>query len=327
MNLRLVGALVIAILPAASARAIIVYESPGQITTMPVLPGGVKPGWQFVGNSAGLAGVPIGRRAWVTATHVTGTGSTGFWYDNAGTTGFIQYFGTRSATNGDLAVMVLNPGQPDFQQWAPVWSGTNDLSLGQDVYMYGYGRTRGSVVTNDVPTPGTPKGWYWSAYTGTMSYGTNELDGLAVDNAGNLYFAMDFNEPTEQNGLPGTEGIFAQFDSGGGVFSYNVANARWELLGINSSVERVSASSGGPLFDAALYDTRGFYSGTTQITGTAPVPLASYATALPYKYDFLAPYIALPEPSAMALAAAAAGMLALRGGSKPSGRSVRRKAA
>jgi hypothetical protein len=303
----------VALLAALPAHAIIVYEDPGRLTSLPVLTGGVKPGWQYIGNSAGLGGIPIGPRAWVTATHVTGTGSTGFWYDNAGATGFIEYFGTRAVVSGDLAVMVLDAGQPNFAAWAPVWQGTGNIFLDQDVYMYGFGRLRGSVVTNNVPAPNTQKGWNWGAYDFALSYGTNELEGLAADQSGNLYFQMNFDQPTGQNGLPGTEGIYSQFDSGGGVFSYNNANARWELIGINSSVETVSATANGAAIGAALYDARGYYEGSTLITGTANVPLASYATALPYKYDMLAPYIVeVPEPATWSLMgiAIALGLLA-----------------
>lgn len=304
---------VVAMFAALPAHAIIVYEDPGRLTSLPVLSGGVKPGWQYIGNSAGLGGIPIGPRAWVTATHVTGTGSTGFWYDNAGTTAPIEYFGTRAVVSGDLAVMVLDAGQPDFAAWAPVWQGTGNIFLDQDVYMYGFGRLRGSAVTNNVPVPNTQKGWFWGDYDFALSYGTNELEGLVPDQSGNLYFQMNFDQPTIDNLLPDTEGIYSQFDSGGGVFSYNDANARWELIGINSSVDTVSTTSGGQPFGAALYDARGYYDGTTLITGTANVPLASYATALPYKYDVLAPYIVeVPEPATWSLLgiAAALGLLA-----------------
>lgn len=292
-----------AVLAAAPAQAVIVYESPGRLTTMPVLTGGVKPGWQYIGNSNGFGGVPIGPRAWVTATHVTGGGSTGFWYNNAGTTSFMQYFGTRAAVNGDLAVMVLNVGQPDFQQWAPVWSGTGNLLVGQAVYMYGYGTLRGSEIPGD--------GWNWGAYDFALSYGTNQLSSLATV-VGNTQLKMTFSQPTVGNGLPGTEGIFSYGDSGSGLFSFNSANNRWELLGINSTVEQVSATSGGAPIDAALYDARGYYSGTTQITGAANFPLSSYSIALPYYESFLAPYVvAVPEPASAALVAAAVCVLAI----------------
>lgn len=294
---------VLAALAASPAQAIIVYESPGRLTTMPVLSGSVKPGWQYIGNSSGFGGVPIGPRAWVTATHVTGTGSTGFWYDNAGTTGYIQFFGTRAAVNGDLAVMVLNDGQPSFQQWAPLWSGTNNLSIGQEVYMYGYGTLRGSEIPGD--------GWNWGAYDFALSYGTNTLSSLATV-VGNTQLKMSFSQPTVGNGLPGTEGIFSYGDSGSGLFSFNAATSRWELLGINSTVEQVSATSGGALLNAALYDARGYYSGTTQIAGAVNVPLSSYSIALPFYESFLTPYVALvPEPSTWGLLVAAAAAIAI----------------
>lgn len=286
---------------AAPARAVIVYEDPGRLTTLPELPGGVKPGWQFIGDTDGFGGVPIGPRAWVTATHVTNTSSRTFYYANGGTTPTLQYFGTRAAVNGDLAVMVLDAGQPDFQVWAPVWSGTSNIAVGQQVYMYGYGTLRGSAITNNVPTPNTPKGWNWGAFDFALSYGTNQLSSLATV-VGNTQFRMTFTQPTGLNGLPGTEGIFSTGDSGSGLFSFNNATSRWELIGINSTVERVSATSGGPLLAAALYDARGFYNGTTEITGASNVPLSSYSVALPYYESFLAPYMVVPEPGALALA-------------------------
>jgi hypothetical protein len=296
-------------LAAAPAHAIIVYEDPGRLTSLPVLAGGVKPGWQYIGNYNGFGGVPIGPRAWVTATHVTAA-SMNFWYDNAGQTSFINYQGTRVAVNSDLAVAVLNEDQPDFTAWAPVWSGTNNILAGQQVYMYGYGTLRGSAITG---------GWNWGAYNFAMSYGTNQLSALATV-VGNTQFQMTFTQPTIFNGLPGTEGIFSTGDSGSGLFAYNNANTRWELIGVNSAVEQVSATSGGPVLGAALYDARGYYSGTTVINGPTPVPLSSYAIALPYYESFLAPYIVeVPEPATWSLLgiAAALGLLARRVSSKP----------
>ena len=290
------AAIAVVMLFATPSHAIIVYEDPGRLTTMPVLSGGVKPGWQYIGNYNGFGGVPIGPRHWITATHVS-AGSMNFWYDNAGATSSINYQGTRVSVNGDLAVAELNVGQPDFTQWAPVWSGTNNLFVNQPVYMYGFGTLRGSSITG---------GWNWGAYNFAMSYGTNQLSGLASV-VGNTQFQMTFTQPTGGNGLPGTEGIFSVGDSGSGMFSFNPSTSRWELIGINSAVERVSATSGGALVNAALYDARGYYSGTTLITGASNVPLSSYAIALPYYESFLSPYIvAVPEPTTWGLLAAAA---------------------
>jgi hypothetical protein len=301
---------------AAPAHAIIVYETPGRLTTLPVLSGGVKPGWQYIGNYNGFGGVPIGPRHWITATHVTAA-SMNFWYDNAGSTSFINYQGTRVAVNGDLAVAELNAGQPDFTVWAPVWSGTNNLFLGQQVYMYGYGTLRGAARTG---------GWDWGAYDFALSYGTNQLSGLSSV-VGNTQFRMTFTQPTGGNGLPGTEGIFSWGDSGSGLFSFNSTTGRWELLGINSAVEQVSAMSGGSVLGAALYDARGYYDDEGNlISGSSDKPLSSYAIGLPYYESFLAPYVAVPEPSAATLAAAAVGLLALSRSASVRRRHARRKA-
>jgi hypothetical protein len=280
---------------AAPASAVIVYEDPGKLTTLPVLAGGVKPGWQYIGNYDGFGGVPIGPRAWVTATHTTAA-SMNFWYDNAGSTGFINYQGTRVAVSGDLAVAVLNEGQPDFTQWAPVWSGTGNISANLPVYMYGYGTTRGAARTG---------GWNWGDFEFAMSYGTNNIVSGTSSVWNSTQFRMPFNQPTGGNSLPGTEGIFSTGDSGSGLFAFNTANARWELIGINSTVETVAVTSGGSNIGAALYDARGYYNGTTLIGGPFPVPLSSYAIALPYYEQFLAPYVVpVPEPSTVVLALA-----------------------
>ncbi|MGB8853836.1 MAG: PEP-CTERM sorting domain-containing protein [Pirellulales bacterium] len=308
--LALAAVAIIAVLP---AHAIIVYEDPGRLTTMPVLAGGVKPGWQYMGDTEGFGGIPIGPRAWVAASHTVGSGTTRFVYANAGLTSALTYYSTRAALSADLSVMVLDDGQPDFLAWAPVWSSTTNLLLGQELYMYGYGLLRGSAVTNDVPAPNTQKGWLWGDYDFVLSYGTNNLEGISNDGLGNYSFTMNFDQPTAENRLPGTEGIYSLFDSGGGVFSYNTAHARWELIGINSAVFEVSATPNGSPLGAALYDARGFYAGAAQITGTANFPLPSFATALPYHYDLLAPYIVeVPEPATWSLLGIAAtlGLLA-----------------
>lgn len=301
------------LLPATAARAVIVYEAPGRLTSLPVLAGGVQPGWQYVGTAGRFTGIPIGPRAWVTATHLNTTTAT-LDYANAGTTGTIAYASTRAATSGDLAVMVLNADQPDFTAWAPVWSTTNNLFVAQDVYMYGRGVLRGA----DVLLSGTQTGWSWGVDEGNstpLSYGTNELDYLVSD-AGSILLAMQFDQPTEQNGLPGTEAALAYGDSAGAIFSFNTNTSRWELLGVNYGVDVVRPAPNADYLRAALYDTRGYYvyggpNNNQLISGTAPIPTVSYATSIPHKYEFLAPYIPVPEPRGSALLASAAGLLAV----------------
>lgn len=293
--LKFITCLGLVLIPHLSSQAIIVFQDPGRLTTMPTLGGGVQPGWQYLGQYGSFTGIPIGPRAWVTANHVVG-GSTGVLnYNNAGTTGTISYTSTFAGNSGDLAVMTLNSDQPSFTSWATVWSNPNTLVANQAVYMYGRGTARGSVVTNDTPTPNTEKGWNWGTNDGVQSYGTNNIDGFAVDGSNNYYLAMSFTKPTVGNGLPDTEGIYSSGDSGSGVFSYNTTDGKWELVGVNYAVDVPSATSGGSNMQAALYDMSGFYSGTTLITSAAPA--YSYATSVANKYSFLAPFIAVPEPS------------------------------
>jgi len=282
-----------------SAKAIIVFQDPGRLTTMPVLSGGVMPGWQYLGQYGSFTGIPIGPRAWVTATHVAGATGTLF-YDNAGNSSLIAYSSTLAASSGDLTVMTLNNDQPSFTAWAPVWSDPNALQQNQGVYMYGRGTARGTVATNNTPTPGTAKGWEWGASDGIQSYGTNNIDALAQDSNSNIYLVMSFTKPTTGNNIPDTEGILSSGDSGSGDFSFNPATNRWELVGINFAVDAPSQTPGGSYYPAALYDMSGYYDGTTLITSNAPAN--SYSTSVAHKYSFIQPYTAVPEPSTWALA-------------------------
>ncbi len=297
---------------AGTAQAVIVYGDPtqptiGRLTTLPVLTGGVKPGWQFMGTYGMYTGIPIGPRAWVTATHVSGATGT-LSYDNAGTSSLTNYASTRvdSTISGDLVVFQLNADQPDFTQWAPVWSDTATLADRiahgtMDVYMFGRGTDRGTAIVNG---SSQTVGWNWVAQTGNepISYGTGNVLALANDASSNTYLKMPFFANTA------TSGIFSVGDSGGAVFGFDNVESRWELLGINSAVEKVYTSPNNPAngLDAAFFDARGYYifdgSQWVQISAPGPVTLSSYSTSLPQKYSVLSPFIPVPEPSTVILA-------------------------
>ena len=285
------------------ARAVIVFEDPGRLTTMPLV-NGTKPGWQFIGTYGSFTGIPIGPRSWVTAEHITGhsIGSAGVLnYDNAGNSASANYSSTLAAISGDLAVMTLDSNQPSFTSWAPVWSDPNTLSKGTSVYIYGRGTERGAATTG---------GWLWGNGASSLSYGTNQVDGFAADSQNNVYVAMTFNQPNSTNQLPNTEGILSSGDSGGGVFAFNPADGKYELIAVNYGVDVVSLTSNGPLYYASLYDANGYYDNNQQLSSPSAIPLSSYSTSLPNKYDVLAPYIAVPEPGTWVMALiASAGFL------------------
>jgi len=301
---------------AGQAQAVIVYGDPGRLTTLPVLSGGVKPGWQFMGKYGMYTGIPIGPRAWVTATHVSGATGT-LSYDNAGTSALTNYASTRvdSTISGDLVVFQLNADQPDFTQWAPVWSDTATLSdriaAGTlDVYMFGRGTDRGTAIVNG---SSQTVGWNWVNQTGNepISYGTGEVFALVNDSGSNTYLQMPFFPDSP------SAGIFSVGDSGGAVFGFDNVESRWELIGINYAVDTVYAAPDVPLNNylrASFFDARGYYvfdgSQWVQISGPGPVTLSSYSTSLPQKYSVLSPFIPVPEPSTVILATiSAAGMI------------------
>lgn len=286
-------------------RAIIVFQDPGRLTTMPTV-GAVKPGWQYIGNYGNFTGIPIGPRAWVTAEHLTAhtIGSAGVLnYDNAGTSAASNYASTLALISGDLAVMTLDSNQPSFTNWAPVWSDPNTLSVGTSVYMYGKGTQRGSTTTG---------GWTWGSGASTLSYGTNQVDAFAADSSNNVYVQMSFNQPNGTNNLPDTEGIFSTGDSGGGIFAFNSANARYELIGVNYGVDVVQQTASGPNYFAALYDANGYYYNGQLLSSSNPIPLSSYSTAIPYKYSIIAPFT-VPEPGTWVMIMIATAGLALVG--------------
>jgi len=278
---------IVCLVPLQRSLAVIIFEAPGRSESMPVLAGGVNPGWQYVGQLGAFSGTPIGPRAWVSATHLNMTTGS-LLYDNAGTTALNSYASTRVTTSGDLAVYTLDTVVPDFTEWAPVWSDPNQLTANMDVYMYGRGTERGSEITN---------GWRWGGADTDLSFGTNQLSGLSAIGA-DMYLVMEFNEPTPSNGLPSTEGILSPGDSGGSIFGYNSNTARWELIGINYAVETVADQPNSNYINAAIYDARGYYvpNTPTLISWDTPVPLSSFSTSLPHKYAFLSPYIPVPEP-------------------------------
>jgi hypothetical protein len=293
------------------AQAIIIYGGSGRDTNMPTLSGGVKPGWQYIGLFDSYTGVAIGPRAWVTATHVLQDKSIGS--SNTLNYNSTNYASTLVTTSGDLAVYELNIDQPDFADWAPVWQSPGSLAVDIDLYMYGRGTNRGAARTG---------GWDWGTANTTLSWGTNNLTtwGLLPNDPlypseSNNYIVMSFDQPTVENGLPDSEGIASVGDSSGPIFGFNAADNQWQLLGINTYVQTVAAAPNSGSVNAALYDATGYYvAGTpTQIAGEggAPVPLSTISTAIPFKYNVLAPFIPVPEPSTWILAGLSVGGLAL----------------
>ncbi len=234
--------------------------------------------WDAVARVNGSSGVYLGNRYVLTAAHVGRhdalINGTNYAVDESFTE-------DRIGTNVDLVVFRLasDPGLPVL---AINSSLTADLGAG--VTMIGWGRGKGSPVTNS----GTVVGWTWGVGTEAKRWATNTTLGSADTFTDGGYT----NEGifTEFNGDAGTdEGAAAVNDSGSGLFVYS--GGEWRLAGIAVSVHETG--SGQSWF------TNSSNPGTTGDL-TKYVRLASY-------YDELAIYIPEPGAACVLLAMAALG--------------------
>jgi hypothetical protein len=256
----------------------------------------------YVGTFGNYLGTPIAPRYFITANHIgngflqnTGVGT--LTYSN-GTATPTVYGATLAGAQNDLAIWKIRDAGPAFSLYAPIYSGPGEMS--QPLVVLGRGTARGSVVNS--PTTLQPGGWAWGAADNATSWGTGTIaDIKTVTTPGfggdQLKWAFNFDAAH-----PDTS-ILSDGDSGGPVFVLNSTNSQYQLAGISGLVDQVSASSDpngtNPLRDA-LYDARGFYSGTQQISDPQPVPLSSYASRLSSASGFINATL-VPEPSTIGL--------------------------
>jgi hypothetical protein len=64
---------------------------------------------------------------------------------------------------------------------------------------------------------------------------------------------------------------------------------------VNYGVDVVTQTPNGPNYLAALYNANGYYYNGQLISSPNSTPLSSYSTAIPYKYNIIAPFT-VPEP-------------------------------
>ena len=269
-----------------------------------------------LGNDVGLfgnyLGTPINSRYFITANHIgdgflNHTNKTSTFIFNNGTSTSTTYNVSWVSTQNDLSLWrITDPNAPGFGVWAPVYRGSNEP--GQPLIVLGRGTFRDAVVNS--PQTGQPAGWQWGAHNPSITWGTgtfNPVVQMSMPGFGGDFLNWSFaNDPAK----PDT-GILSDGDSGGPVFVLNPASGQYELSGINSLVDQVSAApdpNGTSPLNAALYDARGFYNGSDQITGDSPVPLGSYASRISSSMFFIdGGPVPVPEP-------ATAGVLVVAGG-------------
>lgn len=236
---------------AGTADAVILHSTATRNTSAPT--GALaNSGWQLQGRWRGFLGTPISKKYFITAGHAGGDVGTKF------------YVGPRVFTttamwddpSSDLRIYSVNK---TLDAWAPIYTGNREA--GKHAIVFGRGTQRGSEVRANTIL----KGWEWGTDDQVQSWGLNQIDQAITgeaDEGGLLQSDFDLNGITN-------EATISAGDSGGGAFIYNKATARWELVGINYSVDGpFKRTSNGANFNAAVYDLGGLFYGGQQLPDT-----------------------------------------------------------
>ena len=250
----------------------------------------------YVGTWGDFLGTPIAPQYFITANHIGDGGSGGvFTYSDGGATPIV-YTATLVGTKDDLAIWKISTG-PAFTHYAPLYTGSGEKTL--SLIDIGRGTPRGTVV--NTPSTSTPAGWNWATANPLhpTTWGANTVADIATFTSPPAGLGGDFLKWTFNNNANPDTGILSVGDSGGPTFIFNAASSRYELAGVSSTVDEVSTQSDPNsqfLLQAALYDARGFYDGTTLLANANPIALSSYSTRISSRLSFIDSVTGVPEP-------------------------------
>ena len=225
--------------PRAAAVLLFSTADPSANTTEPTgaLTGS---GWQYEASFGPFLATAIGPNHFITVKHI-GIPSNTFIYRGA------TYTITQSFDDpmSDLRIFEVAETVPNY---APLYSRNDEQ--GQNIVIIGRGTQRG----NPIYLGGILRGWEWGTSDQAQRRGENKV---SIANGNSLYATFDRNAgPNEADVSSGDSGV-AVFINNAGV---------WKLAGINFAVDGpFSTTSGGAIFNAALFDARGFYDSAAQI--------------------------------------------------------------
>lgn len=285
----------------STARAVIIYGSPGRDTSTPTDPA-LAARWSQVGNWGGYLGTPIASNLFLTAKHVGGTVGDSLTFLDSTSYQTVAHF---DDPGSDLTLWQIS-GSFDPARIVPLYTDST-VAANAAMVIFGRGTARGGTVIGDAFGGGTePKGWLWGSGDGARSWGTNTLDGtLNIPGAG-LQLAYSFS--SDQGGM---EGTLSDGDSGGPVFIQQ--GGIWSLAAINYAVQGpFNTTTSGYGFFAAIYDVGGLYetNGAGGWTYDAPQstaqPSYAFSTSTTARLAWIDGTVtAVPEPGSLALLGAA----------------------
>jgi len=253
----------------------------------------------YTGQFGGFLGTAIAPQYLLTATHL-GPSAT-FVYADGGNTDIV-YPITLAGNINDIAIWKIN-GPQTFTHWIPIYTAGNEVN--QPLVVLGNGTTRGTPV--NTPSTSNLAGWQWGGGGPLRSWGTNTVKSVLNADFGAplqgdfLTFTFDRVVDGGGNVTNPDNAILSGGDSGGPTFVLDPSDNQWKLAGINSAVDQWSQTPNGQPFAASLFDSRGFFDGANEITGSNPVPDASYVTRVSSRADFINSIAAVPEPRSLML--------------------------
>ena len=270
-----------------SARGVILLDT-GDPTANTTAPGGslVNSGWQYEGTWGVFLGTPIAPHFFISAAHIGRAGSN-FTFQGSTYT-IIRSF---SLANSDLLIWQVKETFPSF---APLYTTNNEI--GRHLVVIGRGTQRGIGIYLN----GTLRGWDWGMDDNVERWGENDVASIVS------YYGPDLLYATfDEHSLPipidhPNESHLSRGDSGGAIFINDSNDSLWKLAGINYSVDDLyTAPDPNTVFDAAIFDARGFYTYTgttfTQISGSSPVPTGFYCSRISSELTWICSVIADPQ--------------------------------
>lgn len=267
----------------ATLRATILFGT-GDPTVNTTTPTGAlaNSGWQYEGQWGSFLGTVIAPRYFITAAHIGGNVGDQFVFQGRAYTTTAQFADPYT----DLRIWrVADP----FPVYAQLYANSDEV--GRQLVVIGRGTQRGgAVVLNN-----TGHGWYWGSYDAVQRWGQNVVTSIFHNGTNDdlLYATFDRQKANVQPGSAAyNEAHLSTGDSGGGVFIKQ--GGIWKLAGINYAVDGpfYSSPSDANGFEAALFDTRGFYEkddagNYVLVSGKEAVPSGFYATRISSRVQWI----------------------------------------
>jgi hypothetical protein len=222
-------------------------------------------GWQWQGLWGAFTGTPIARNYFVTASHVGGSVGQSLTLNGKS----YQTIAMFDDPGSDLRIWKTSRS---FSSFAPIYTGSSEI--GKTAVLFGRGSQRGANVT----IHGVTHGWFWGPQDQRLSWGENKIKSI-VDGGSGIGKALAFTFDRKGDHVS-NEGTTSAGDSSGAMFVN--ASGKWQLAGINYSVDGPYSITGGAQnFMASLFDQGGtILNGQLINDGTNDIGAHAYATRI-----------------------------------------------